>query len=248
MPRKRRPLASPTSIRRLWPARIVSTAPSGSPGISSTLARSLPRPPGMTPSGVSSPAIAPPTAPSRPSPLITTGSSPASIASSACSAPCSRPLVRWTRNSTRRASSAASTRGSSFSVLPPAEEGLTRRVRGIPAISIFCSLNGVAGRARAGQAEDREAALSGGRGLDRGEAGPRAAALFEPAPQAPKRALAAGLHPQQAAARSQHPRRLLRVGGGIYGYDQGEEVLGEGEVAGRSGLEGDPPLRVEPDP
>ncbi len=136
MPRKRLPLASPTSMRRLWPASSTATAASGSLGISRTRARSFPRPPGMIPSGVSAPAIAPPTAPSRPSPDITTGTSPPSIASSACSTPCSIPLVRWTRNSARRASSAASTRGSSFSVFPPAECGLTSRVSGIPSMSM----------------------------------------------------------------------------------------------------------------
>ncbi len=99
--------------------RATATASAGSSGMPSTRARSLPRPPGTMPSGVSEPAIAPPTAPTRPSPLITTGTSPASTARSACSTPCSRPLVRSTRKRTRRASSACSTWGSSFSVLPP---------------------------------------------------------------------------------------------------------------------------------
>ena len=38
--------------------------------------------------------------------------------------------MRWTRKATRRASSAASTRGSSFSALPPPEDGLTRIASG----------------------------------------------------------------------------------------------------------------------
>ncbi len=47
MPRKRLPLASPTSIRRVSPAARTATAPAGSSGMPSTRARSLPRPPGM---------------------------------------------------------------------------------------------------------------------------------------------------------------------------------------------------------
>ena len=91
MPRKRLPLTSPTSMRRVCPAASVATAASGSAGMPSTRARSLPRPPGTIPSGVSEPARAPPTAPIRPSPLTTTGTSPASAARSARSTPSSRP-------------------------------------------------------------------------------------------------------------------------------------------------------------
>ena len=50
--RKRRPFASPTSIWRSCPSASTATAPAGSVGMPRTRARSLPRPPGMIPSGV----------------------------------------------------------------------------------------------------------------------------------------------------------------------------------------------------
>jgi len=90
----------------------------------------------MMPSGVSVPAIAPPTAPTRPSPLITTGTSLASTARRARSTPSSSPRVRSTRKGIRRSSSSCSITGSSFRVRPCAEAGLTSKVNGMPSISI----------------------------------------------------------------------------------------------------------------
>ena len=66
------------------------TASSTSSGTPSTRARSLPRPPQIRPMVAPVPASAPPTWPMSPSPLITTGISPASAAARASSQPCSR--------------------------------------------------------------------------------------------------------------------------------------------------------------
>ena len=60
--------------------RALATDPEGSFGMPRTRARSLPRPPGMIPMVASVCARAPPMAPTRPSPLITTGISPSSAA------------------------------------------------------------------------------------------------------------------------------------------------------------------------
>ena len=182
----------------------------------STRARSLPRPPGMIPSGVSEPAIAPPTAPTSPSPLITTGTSPASTASSACSTPCSRPLVRWTRNSTRRASSACSTRGSSFSVLPAGRGRVDQQRQWHPLdVHAIRSLIGRRRRLAAAQAPDREAAVAGRGALDRLDPAAREAPAQQPRARPPRRRGAAGAGEDQVAAGPQHPGDLGRRRAGV---------------------------------
>ena len=99
--RKRLPFTSPTSIPRSSPGgehrhrAVAVRSGSPAPGRGRCPAR-----PGRSPSCVPDPARAPPTCPISPSPLITTGISPASPAPSASSIPCSRLRVMTVREVT----------------------------------------------------------------------------------------------------------------------------------------------------
>ena len=137
MPRKRLPLASPTSIRRLWPARSdldrllglvgdaehageVVAAPAGDDPQRRLRRRPSRRRPRRAARRRSSP------------PAARRLRSPAAPARRRARGPwCAGP---GTRRGARRAP--ARPRGSSFSVLPPAEAGLTSSVSGIPSISM----------------------------------------------------------------------------------------------------------------
>ena len=232
MPRKRLPLASPTSIRRLSPASRTATAASGSSGMPSTRARSLPRPPGMMPSGVSEPAIAPPTAPTRPSPLITTGTSPASTARRACSTPCSRPLraLRPGRRPGARRAPARPAAAASASARR-AEAGLTSSASGIPSISIARSLVGSRDGLAAAQADDREAAVAGAARLERLEAA-RGEARGRRTGDAAEAAGGRGADEDQARRRAAGPGRSRAAAGRpVDCDDQVEVVVGEGEAS-----------------
>ena len=208
----------------------------------STRARSLPRPPGTIPSGVSAPAIAPPTAPTRPSPPITTGTSPAPIARSARSIPCSMSRVRSHPESMRRASSACSTRGSSFSARPP-DDGLTSNVSGMPSIPI----------------ELAAAASLRRRGARRGSCRRRSSGLDQPDPR--RASWRRNRPPVEPAATSRPPRaaRIRWAPGAARGRsrwswagvdlgDEVEEAVGVGEGGRLAGLERDASLGVEADP
>ena len=252
MPRKRLPLASPTSIRRLWPARTTAIAASGSSGMPSTRARSLPRPPGMIPSGVSEPAIAPPTAPTRPSPLITTGSSPASTATSACSTPCSRPLVAGHAEDDAAGVERRLDLGQQLQ-RPAARRGRVdqERQRHPRSMSMPCarSLVGrgrLTGSPRRRPTEKLPSPAASSR--DRLEPVPARAASARsraPRPRGRRRRRCGRRSGSRRGAAPGPPRRRRR---GVDQGDEVEEVVGEGQRARAAGLEGDPALGVEPDP
>src|SRR5918994_1906597 len=119
-----------TSTARSFQAASTSQAGSGSNGMPSLRAKSLPRPPGRMPSTPSVPWISPATAPVSPSPPMATGASPAASAPWASSRACSIEVVRSTRKANPRARSAASARGRLCAARPPPAFGLTIRQRG----------------------------------------------------------------------------------------------------------------------
>src|SRR3954447_362452 len=242
--RKRRPLTSPTSIVLTWPSASTPTDSAGSLGIPSTRARSLPRPPGRIPRGVSVSARTPPTWPISPSPLITTGISPTSAALCASLTPCSRLSVRTSRYWTFRRSSSRSTAGRSFRVFPPAECGLTsRRWRE----SRLMRMN-LFGRVAGGAPGDEIRTFRGLATLNGFEPGLPESALengirrIERSLRTPAGVDDGDAAGPQDAGDLREERRHVELS------DQVEGVVAEGQVRGVADLERDPALGIQPDP
>src|SRR4051794_12507839 len=108
--------------------RTAHAAGRSSSGMPSTRQKSLPRPPGRTPS--TEPSClrnTPATQPMSPSPDSVTTTSPASAAVAARARACSSDCVRSTRKGRPRSPSAASTSGCTRAARPPPADGLTSR-------------------------------------------------------------------------------------------------------------------------
>src|SRR5437588_11541661 len=119
------PSTSATSIGFSTPSTATRAAASGSVGIPSTLARSFPRPPGSTASGVSLRQRTPAMVPTSPSPPSAPTDSPRSRAAAASVRACSALDVSITWKSARIRSSSALIRGSAARALPGSAVGLT---------------------------------------------------------------------------------------------------------------------------
>ncbi len=129
MPTNGVPSTSPRSIGRSTPSTASRAAATGSRGIPSTRARSLPRPQGMIATAISLSRSALATGRSRPSPPTAATVSPARAARAASSAACSELRVVTTRLGAPSRSSSAVTAGTAASALPPPDAGLTNSAK-----------------------------------------------------------------------------------------------------------------------
>src|SRR5579884_1599289 len=125
MPQNGRPSTSARSSGRSRPSETTTAAARGSRGISSTRARSLPRPPGSTASTPPVPISPEATAPTRPSPPSAAATCPRAAASAASCRACSRPCMWRTSTEWPRRASTSRIGGSAFAARPPPAAGLT---------------------------------------------------------------------------------------------------------------------------
>ena len=125
IPANVRPPASPRSSGRTTPDARTEHAVTGFVAIPSARHRSLPRPPGSTPTTPSVCFNAPATAPINPSPPNATATSPAAAASTASSRAWARLFVYSKRCSRPKSRRAACTAGSARAGRPPPATGVT---------------------------------------------------------------------------------------------------------------------------
>ena len=250
MPRKRLPLASPTSIRRLSPASRAATACLGVVGDAEH--------PGEVVAAAAG---------DDPQRRLGAGHRAADRADQAVAADHHRHLAGFDRPQRlldavlepwcagpgrRRGARRAPARpaAAASACLPPAEDGLTSSASGIPSMSMRSQpiRRRAAHRRRAG-ARQRSCRRRPRRSrAARRRARARRQRASRPA-GARQRLGAAGAGEDQVAAGPQDPGDLGRpLGAASTCDDEVEVVVGVGKVAGRALLEGDPALRVEPDP
>ena len=228
MPRKRLPLASPTSIRRLLPPRTTSTAASGSVGMPSARAQ-----------------VVAAAAGDQAQRRLRAGHRAADGADQAVAADHDRHLAELDRaqrqvDAVLEAAGPLDPEGGATGVqrrLDPRQQlqapasgrgGVDEQGQRHPGdLHSAPSLNGPACGLAAAEAEDREAAVARRFGPDRLESEP-AEATPQQAPAEPRgRAAAVGLGKDEKASRAQHPQSLARGRAGVERSDQIELVIRE---------------------